>query len=360
MKISTARRITIGVVVAAVMVSFFANIGTGNLSSLGWGAIAYLCPLGAIEAFLASWTLIPRQVIALVVCLVVVIVLGKVFCAWLCPVPPLRRFFTLKKDDTVDEAVRESKKALEAAGAGATGAAAALGDTAADAALAQEAAGSAGGSAAKAAKAAAGAATALEASELEALSAVAACDSAADGACASGCASCAEQRKKLDSRHLVLGGALLSTAVFGFPVFCIVCPVGLTFASLIALWRLVGFNEPSWALLIFPLFLALELFVLKKWCIRFCPLGALMSLMSIPNKLFRPRVDDAKCLRSQGIDCKVCVTACEEELDPHCIEGMHECTKCGLCKEHCPSQAISIPLYAGRAAPRQDVKALPK
>jgi ferredoxin-type protein NapH len=173
---------------------------------------------------------------------------------------------------------------------------------------------------------------------------------------AAGCSACAEKRRKLDSRHLVLGGTLLSTVIFGFPVFCIVCPVGLTFASLIALWRLVGFNEPSWALLVFPLFLAFELLVLRKWCLKFCPLGALMSLMSIPNRLLRPEVDTKKCLREQGIDCSVCVSVCEEQLDPHFPGGMHECTKCGLCKERRPAKAITIPVFAVRPKKKEELQ----
>lgn len=334
MKVSTIRRVTLTLVVIVVLISFFANTGSGNLSSLGWEAIAYICPLGAIETFLASWTFVPRSVIALVVAVVAVILLGKVFCAWLCPVPPLRRFFTLKKDNTVEEALAESKKALEESRtAKLEGTKAPSGKTAPEP---------------------------LSAAESIDISVPQECDPEEKDlkACPSGCTSCAEKRKKLDSRHVVLGGALLSTAIFGFPVFCIVCPVGLTFASLIALWRLVGFNEPSWALLIYPLFLAVELFVLRKWCIKFCPLGALMSLLSIPNKLFKPRVNETKCLRSQGIDCKVCVSVCEEELDPHYAEGMHECTKCGLCKEHCPAQAITIPLYTGKAKEPEEVKVL--
>ena len=320
MKITVARGITVSLVALVVLASFFFNTGTGPPSSMGWEAIAYICPLGALETFLASWTFLPRPVIGLVICVIAVILLGKVFCAWLCPVPPIRKFFTIKKTDKVKEALEESRKALEAQSE------AKLTDVAV---------------------------TDAEAGELASACATDATE------CATGCTGCATQRKKLDSRHLVLGGALLSTAIFGFPVFCIVCPVGLTFASLIALWRAVGFNEPSWALLIFPLFLALELFVLKKWCLKFCPLGALMSLMSIPNKLLRPHVNEKKCLRSQGIDCKVCVSVCEEELDPHYAQGMHECTKCGLCKEKCPAQAITIPLYtAAKAKQPQEVKTL--
>ena len=313
MKITYARRITLILVVAVVLLSFFVNVGTGTLSSMGWEAIAYICPLGAVETFLASWTFVPRALIALILVVIAVILFGKVFCAWLCPVPPLRKFFTFKKDTTVDDAIEASHKAIEAS---------------------------------KSTEAAIEPLTAEEQASLT------------SGSCASGCSSCATQRKKLDSRHLVLGGALLSTAIFGFPVFCIVCPVGLTFASLLALWRLVGFNEPSWALLVFPVFLALELFVLRKWCIKFCPLGAVMSLLSIPNRLFRPHVDTKKCLRSQGIDCTVCVSVCEEELDPHYTEGMHECTKCGLCVDKCPAHAVSIPLYIAKKKQLEETKTL--
>jgi ferredoxin-type protein NapH len=275
-KFTIARGITLTAVAVIVLIGLFVNTGFGTPSSFGWEAIAYICPLGVIETFLASGTILPRPLIALVVCVAVAIVVGKVFCAWVCPVPPLRRFFTFEKKDDKRKACNIEEKDLRA--------------------------------------------------------------------CSSGCTSCAEKRKRFDSRHIVLGGALLSTAIFGFPVFCIVCPVGLTFASLIALWRLVGFNEPSWALLIFPLFLVLELFVLKKWCLKFCPLGALMSLMSIPNRLLRPRVDSTRCLREQGIECSRCVSVCEENLDSHFSEGMHECTKCGLCIENCPAQAIKMVL----------------
>jgi ferredoxin-type protein NapH len=120
--------------------------------------------------------------------------------------------------------------------------------------------------------------------------------------------------------------------------------VGLSFASIIAVWRLVGFNEPSWSLVLFPAILIVEVLLLRKWCHKFCPLGAMMSLLSIPNRFLRPHVDMKKCLRSQGVDCEVCTSICEENLDPHFSEGMHECTKCGACKDKCPANAITFPL----------------
>lgn len=141
----------------------------------------------------------------------------------------------------------------------------------------------------------------------------------------------------------MLGGTLLSAAVFGFPVFCLVCPIGLTFASIIALVQLFGIQTLSWGVVAFPLLLVLELTVLRKWCSRFCPLGALVSLLSRPNRLFRPKVDGGKCLRGKGVDCTVCADLCPEGLDPHFEEGLHDCSKCRDCAVNCPARAISFP-----------------
>lgn len=152
----------------------------------------------------------------------------------------------------------------------------------------------------------------------------------------------------LDSRHLVLCGALGSAAVFGFPVFCLVCPVGLSFGIVIGLVRLIGFNEPSWGLLIFLAILILEVTLLRKWCSKFCPMGALLSLVARFNRTLRPQVDEAKCLRSSECDsCGVCAASCPEHIDPHSDLGLvplHECTRCGLCSEACPAGAIEFPL----------------
>ncbi|MDR1713715.1 MAG: 4Fe-4S binding protein, partial [Coriobacteriales bacterium] len=91
---SLARRITIGAVIVLSVAGLLLRLGTGSLSSFGWQEIAAICPLGAIEGFLASRTIFPRALIMLVVIIILGILLGKVFCAWLCPVPPLRRLLT--------------------------------------------------------------------------------------------------------------------------------------------------------------------------------------------------------------------------------------------------------------------------
>lgn len=151
----------------------------------------------------------------------------------------------------------------------------------------------------------------------------------------------------LDSRHAVLGGTLLTTAIFGFPVFCIVCPVGLSIATFILVWRTLQFNEPTWGLLIFPLIIVLEVVVFRKWCGRLCPIGALLSLVGTFNKRFQPTVDHTTCLRdTKDANCKICDAACPEYIDPFADKGdraMTECIKCRRCVDSCPVSAIKLP-----------------
>ncbi|MDL2060214.1 FAD-dependent oxidoreductase [Mesosutterella sp. AGMB02718] len=151
----------------------------------------------------------------------------------------------------------------------------------------------------------------------------------------------------------ILVGALGSTAVFGFPVFCLICPVGLTFGVVIGAWRLFQFNIGDWSILLFVALLALELFALRRWCASFCPLGALMSLLSRANRTFRPVIDESKCLRAKGLDCNVCRSACPEGIDltkPATAEELARCTKCHACSDACAEGAISFPLFSRAGA----------
>jgi ferredoxin-type protein NapH len=71
-------------------------------------------------------------------------------------------------------------------------------------------------------------------------------------------------------------------------------------------------------------------------------MGALLSLISLGNRFFKPVVDRKKCIRANGGDCNICSTVCKEELDPHYAAAQNECSKCGTCKDNCPSGAISF------------------
>ena len=270
-------------IVAVLLIALFAGWQTGTLCSVGYDAIAYICPLGALEAIFGSWAFVPRVLFCLAVVVIVALVFGKAFCSWVCPVAPLSDLLRGKKAREKDECERTqaAHRVLER-----------WSDT-----------------------------NAAQAEKHKPF------------------------RSRVDGRHVVLAGSLASAAVCGFPVFCLVCPIGLTFASAIALYRLIGFNEPAIEVLVFPALLVLELTVLRKWCHRFCPVGALLSLLSRGNRTFKPHVDASMCARHAGSSCAACAQACPEHIDPCADLGdrsLAECTRCGACVNTCPAKALSF------------------
>lgn len=280
MKLATKRALAATGVLGLVGVGLAVHTGTGTPSAWGIADIAAICPLGAIEAAVASKTIVPPLFVGLAIAVLLVVLVGRAFCAWGCPVPLLRRLFGVKEPRYGKDA-QSSKRASGAA------------REASDATL-----------------------------------------------------PAAERGGVNDSRNWVLGATVLTTAAFGFPVFCLICPVGLTVATFIALWRVFQFSEVTLSLVVFPLILLVEVLLLRKWCHRFCPLGALMGLVARLNKTFRPTVNTAVCLRHEGATCSHCAEVCPEGIDFHQAEvsaPLSECTKCGECAVSCPAHAISFP-----------------
>ena len=297
------------VVIAALFALFSAGIilgvSSGTICGFGVDSIAILCPVGALLTIIASRTLIPRALISLVLILALVFLVGRAFCGWACPVTlwnKIKAFFMPKKKAEVELAAREEANR-------------AIGQAEIDREMAK-----------------------IKAEMGE--------------ACGEGCASCATagcpgKRRALDSRHAVLGGAILSTAVFGFPVFCLVCPVGLSFAVVVLLLGLFGFGDLNWGIVFAPAMLILELAVFRKWCSRWCPISALMNLVGRFSRTALPEIDDARCLEtSKGVACSRCATACQYGINLRHPEygelGLADCTRCGDCVKACPAQAIRI------------------
>lgn len=301
------RMIAMLAVLAVVAVGYFAAGGIGNLCGIGFESIALLCPLGALLAMVAEKTAIPAAVVSVLAVLAICIVLGKVFCSWVCPVHFLSGS---KRRKELRACTADTRKDSETGGNGAPEDAGALTEQ----------------------------------------------EKAALSGCSSCAAPCGKSRGvKIDSRHGILAAALGSTLVFGFPVFCLVCPVGLTFATVLLVVRLFAFGETTWTIIAFIALIAAEVVLLPRWCAKFCPLGALLSLMSGLNRTFRPHLNAEKCLaESRGASCDLCVRACPEGIDLHDIAAgettLADCSKCRACADVCPEHAITFPLLTPKAA----------
>lgn len=331
------------IVLVVLAAAFVLRIPLGNLSSIGPLDISLICPIGALSTLLASKAFIPHAVISLVIVIALVVLFGRAFCSWVCSVPLVQRMLGVDP-----EGKKKAKKGAKREAKGSKGDASSAVPVAADA---QVAAASAAARSGVWEEGAAPVATVVTGEP--------ACPSG--GACSSqeGCSSCARQRQRLiDSRHWILGGSLLSAAIFGFPVFCVICPVGLTFALVFLIVRLFS-GSVSWALLVVPLMLIVELVFLRKWCHKFCPIGAFMSLVSKFNRTFVPTIDPSKCIETTtGHTCGRCTSVCPEHINLRDLaaseRGINECIKCRQCIDVCPKGAIKMPFLpkkSGGASP---------
>lgn len=303
----TLRTLTALAVIVIVFVGFLTNLGIGTISAPGIWDISILCPLGALGTMLASKMMVPRALVSLVIMVVLIVIFARAFCGWICPVPLVQKLRDLLSKPQAKEAKAEDTDGTKAANV---------------APLTDE----------------------------EKAALATGCEKDAKGL--AGCASCAKKRgDAVDARHFVLGGALVSTFIFGFPVFCLVCPIGLTFATILLLVNLFGQGDVTWSLIVVPALLIAEVVLFKKWCHKLCPLSAFMSLIAKLNRTFKPTIDDAKCLEtSKGATCGRCGKACNEGIDPRHLElseaAWSECTKCRSCVDACPANAITMPLIA--------------
>lgn len=281
MKLSSLRLITATLLMALILVGSFGKLKIGTLCSLELGGIRMSCPLGFLQSSLASRTVTKEALISVSLVLIITLLLGRFFCAWICPTNLVRWLFK-KRVPGVIEARNNGKAARQITQASRTSSAPTF--TSGD-------------------------------------------------------------RFGNGLSYAVLGGTLLSSFLFGFPVFCLICPVGLTFGTLLAIRRLLFGQQPSLELLLFPLLIGLELYVLRSGCIRLCPLGALLKLIGgTPLKIIKPAINPEKCLVRSGINCQACKKACPQAVNLVAMSNnkINDCTNCLDCWKRCPTQAIKL------------------
>lgn len=302
-----ARIATLLAVFAAVIVSLAFDTGLGTPSSFGIGEFFLLCPLGGLEALLASKALIPVTLISLAVVCAGALLFGRAWCAWGCPAPVIRRFFK-----------REPR--FEGLGSGEGPNACAAGHP------------------------------------REALPRAEGCSAAA---AARGLWRSRAAHIGRDPRTWTLAAVLIAALLAGFPLFCLVCPVGLTFGTVGSLWHLIVDKQVTLSVVVFPVALLIELVLYRKWCMNLCPIAGLLNIFGQFARVGRPTLNESTCLRADGTPCTACTAVCSERIDLHdadAVVQLGDCTRCGECARACPTGSISF----SQARPRPSESAAPE
>lgn len=322
-----------GAFTLAIAVGYFLHVGVGNACGIGLLDVALVCPLGSLAALLATRTAIPQALVSLAAFVLLALVFGRAFCGWLCPVPAVQDVVPGVNRSRADrERRREAKRRKRAAY---------------ERRLAQEEARERGETLPEQCPAAGEGLSAATREEIlrEMGARTDGAGHVAVGAPAS--------RRRFGSATVVLAAVLVSTAVFGFPVFCLVCPVGLTFAFVLLVMRVFVYGEVTWALVAFPAVVLVEVALLPRWCRDICPLGALHALVANGNRTFLPHVDATTCVRTaRGAACGRCEQVCPQGISlaeaAANATPLNSCTKCARCAAACPTGSISFPFRPPR------------
>lgn len=185
------------------------------------------------------------------------------------------------------------------------------------------------------------------------------------------CFICPPHRELVGKNEILAKGitvsALVATIFLRFPVFCAICPIGIVTRGMIhlksiktalavkgtqlILW-LETFTIPALALL-------LSLKERRYWCRHLCPVGVLLSATGALNPLIKPRVRESECVMygcpekcedyrvdyctmCRLLDNKKCEKVCPVDINLVDHGSLARCTKCLECYIACDYNAIAI------------------
>jgi len=162
----------------------------------------------------------------------------------------------------------------------------------------------------------------------------------------------------------ILASALVGSAVFKFPVFCAVCPIGIVSRGMIHFKSMMSITRMwmVWWLELFAVPVVVTLLSLREkryWCKRLCPVGAFLGMVGALNPFIKPRVKEERCImKGCPEDCKdsrldiclfcrlmddyQCEKVCPVDIDLANHGSLAKCTKCLECYIVCDYDAISI------------------
>lgn len=162
----------------------------------------------------------------------------------------------------------------------------------------------------------------------------------------------------------IIASALVGSAVFRFPVFCAVCPIGIVSRGLIHFKSMMSVTRMwmIWWLELLAVPVVATLLSLRErrfWCKRLCPVGAFLGMVGSLNPFIKPRVHDDRCIMKgcpenckdspldicmlcRSMDDYMCEKVCPVDIDLVNHGSLAKCTKCLECYIVCPYDAITI------------------
>jgi ferredoxin-type protein NapH len=164
----------------------------------------------------------------------------------------------------------------------------------------------------------------------------------------------------------VLASALVGSAVLKFPVFCTVCPIGISQRGMIHLNSIASVTGAilPWIIELWVIPIVAVVASLRErrfWCKKLCPVGALLKGASAINPFIKPKIREDKCvqkgcpedckdghidlcLHCRIMDNRKCEKVCPFDINLLDHDSLARCTKCLECYMVCEYDAIKIDL----------------
>jgi ferredoxin-type protein NapH len=277
-----------------------------------------LCPLGGVQALLTGRVAtfrVVQTVAAILFFVILIVLLGNVFCSWVCPIGTvvdsfdkgIEKFFPKIEAKRAERLRRRREDKHESHGS-------------------------------------------------------------------LGCPLC-PMSKIISNRNGILANGILASVLVGsfalkFNVFCLVCPIGILskgFLQLKAvLYTMFGYITAAINFIILiemyiiPVAAVLVSIRMKRYfCRKLCPLGRFFSGVGALNPFIKPKVKHEKCVMKgcpddcedyhldycgycRSMDDRKCEKVCPVDINLVDNGSLHRCTKCMECYIACDSDAIKI------------------
>ncbi len=141
--------------------------------------------------------------------------------------------------------------------------------------------------------------------------------------------------QKNATRMAVLGSVITASAIFQYPVFCVMCPVGIITRNVISLSR---YGSVNLDLAVIPVIIAME-WILAPWCAYLCPIGTILHIFSKKSPV-APIINRPRC-----ISCSICTVICKMRVNLLQDRKQEDCSRCLKCGSACPTKAIGWKRY---------------